>query len=181
MGVEPTQGSFEPHAGFEDQERHRAPVTSAASITALLNACYGDAPDLHAGREVRPPTVPADGVAVKQVVNHYRTFRIPRAESHEIGFQWFENRRTVLESFTQFAGMGRLVSDLRPDDFQQYRQRLAKQGLAGRGGLGVHALNRAVTIVRGMLKYAYDVDLLRFPVKFGKSFARPSADPLPVN
>jgi len=26
------------------------------------------------------------------------------------------------------VGTGRLVSDLRPDDFQQYRQKLAKQG-----------------------------------------------------
>jgi len=109
------------------------------------------------------------------VVNHYLTFQIRRAESNEIGYQWFENCRTVLENFAQFAGMGRLVSDLLPDDFQQYRQRLTKKGLAGHGGLGVHALNRAVTVVRGMFKYAYEIDLLKFPIKFGKSFARPSA------
>ena len=114
-------------------------------------------------------------LSTTKVVNHYLTFQIRRAESNEIGFQWFENCRTVLENFTQFVGTGRLVSDLRPDDFQRYRQRLAAQGLAGRGGLGVHALNRAVTVVRGMLKYAYEVDLLKFPVKLGKSFARPSA------
>ena len=36
MGVEPTQGSFEPHAGFEDQERHRAPVTSASGLHDFL-------------------------------------------------------------------------------------------------------------------------------------------------
>jgi hypothetical protein len=101
------------------------------------------APDLHTGREARPPTLSADGVTVKQVVSHYLTFQIRRAESNEIGFQWFENCRTVLESFTQFVGTGRLVSDLRPDDFQQYRQRLTKQGLVGRGGLGVHALTAA--------------------------------------
>jgi len=140
-----------------------------------LQTYLRQAPDLHAGREARPPTLSADGVTVKQVVNHYLTFQIRRAESNEIGFQWFENCRTVLENFTQFVGTGRLVSDLRPDDFQRYRQRLAAQGLAGRGGLGVHALNRAVTVVRGMLKYAYEVDLLKFPVKLGKSFARPSA------
>jgi|GEM_PF-1486844 hypothetical protein len=29
MGIEPTQGLFRPHTGFEDQERHQAPVTSA--------------------------------------------------------------------------------------------------------------------------------------------------------
>jgi len=36
MGVEPTQGSFEPHAGFEDQEHHRAPVTSASGLQDFL-------------------------------------------------------------------------------------------------------------------------------------------------
>jgi len=142
---------------------------------AALQCYLSQAADLHAGREARLSTVPADGVTVKQVVNHYLTFQVRRAESNEIGFQWFENCRTVLESFTQFVGGGRLMSDLRPDDFQRYRQKLAKQGLSGRGELGVHALNRAVTVVRGMLKYAYEVDLLKFPVKLGKAFARPSA------
>ena len=51
-----------------------------------------------------------------------------------MGFQWFENCRTVLENFTQFAGAARLVSDLRPDDFQQYRQKLVKQGLCPPNG-----------------------------------------------
>ena len=44
------------------------------------------------------------------------------------------------------------MSDLRPDDFQQYRQRLAKQGLAGRGGLGVHALNHYIRTIENMVR-----------------------------
>ena len=29
MGIEPTRDPCGPHAGFEDQERHQTPVTSA--------------------------------------------------------------------------------------------------------------------------------------------------------
>jgi len=53
--------------GFEDQESHQAPVTSAGTRT--LQNYLGQAPDLHASREARPPTLSADGVTVKQVVN----------------------------------------------------------------------------------------------------------------
>jgi hypothetical protein len=95
MGIEPTRRPIGHHTGFEDQERHQSPVTSATYITAYLShvvilkkvrrrirffGVWDDpdtalqnylrqAPDLHAGRETRPPTLSADSVTVKQVVN----------------------------------------------------------------------------------------------------------------
>jgi integrase len=41
--------------------------------------------------------------------------------------------------------------------------------------LGLHALTRHVTVIRSVLKYAYDADLIEKPVKLGKGFSKPSA------
>ena len=81
----------------------------------------------------------------------------------------------MLNSFAHCLGSQRSVSDLAPDDFLRYRQRLVGKGLAGRTGLGVHALNRAMTVIKGMLKHAHELDLIDRPVKYGKAFHRPSA------
>ena len=133
------------------------------------------AADLHAGREPRPSTLSAEGLTVKQLCNHYLTYQHRRSQAGEIGPRWFEDCRTVLDSFVSFAGSGRLASDLAPDDFLKYRQRLSRQGLTGRKGLGVYALTRAITVVRSMLKYAYEMNLIDNPIKYGKAFDQPSS------
>ena len=133
------------------------------------------AEDLHAGRQPQQGTISADGPNVKQMCNQYLTYQLHRAESGEISIRWFESCRTVVEDFARFMEPGRLLSNLRPDDFFQYRQKLHRRGLASHKGLGVHALIRAVTVVRGMLKYAYESDLIDRPIKYGKGLERPSA------
>ena len=100
---------------------------------------------LHAGRQPRSGTLPEDSVTVKQVCNHYLTYPLRRSQAGEIGRRWFEDCRTVLESFASFVGPGRLALDLSPDDFLRYRQKFARRGLGGRKPLGVHALTRAIT------------------------------------
>ena len=146
-----------------------------AEPEAALENYLRVAADLHAGREPRPSTVSAEGLTVKQLCNHYLTYQHRRSQAGEIGPRWFEDCRTVLDSFVSFAGPGRLASDLAPDDFLKYRQRLSRQGLAGRKGLGVHALTRAITVVRSMLKYAYEMNLIDNPIKYGKAFEQPSS------
>jgi len=133
------------------------------------------AADLHAGREPRSSTISAEGLTVKQVCNHYLTYQHRRSQAGEIGPRWFEDCRTVLDNFVSFAAPGRLASDLAPDDFLRYRQRLSRQGLTGRKGLGVYALTRAITVVRSALKYAYEMNLIDNPIKYGKAFVQPSS------
>ena len=130
---------------------------------------------LHAGRKPRAESVPTNALTVKDVCNHFLTYQLRRAETGEIGFRWAEDCRVVLECFARLVGAGRVVSDLGPDDFLDFRQRLLRKGLSGRKGLGVHALSRAITVVRGMFKYAYETDLIDRPMKYGKAFERPSA------
>ena len=97
------------------------------------------AADLHAGRQPQIDSIPADGPTVKHVCNHFLTYQFQKVEAGEITVRWFEDCRRVVESFARFAGSARLVSDLRPEDFRRFRQRLASKGLNARGnGLGIH-------------------------------------------
>ena len=133
------------------------------------------AADLHAGRQPRT-TVSAEGASVKEVCNHYLTFQAQKLDAGEIAPRWFEDCRRVVESFARSVGPGRLVSDLLPADFQQYRQRVIRHGLNGRSkGLGAHALTRCITVVRSVFKYAYETDLIDKPMKYGKGLEKPSS------
>jgi integrase len=142
---------------------------------AALQKYLCAAADLHAGRQPRPCTLSEEGPTVKQLCNHFLTYQHRRSQTGEIGLRWFEDCRTVLESFTRFVGPGRLVSDLTPDDFLGYQQKLVRTGLTNRKGMGVHALTRTITVVRGLFKYAYEMSLTAHPIRYGKAFERPSA------
>jgi len=142
---------------------------------AALQNYLRQAPDLHAGRQPRSSTLSEDRPTVKQVCNHYLTYQLRRSQAGEIGHRWFEDCRTVLESLASFVGPGRLALDLSPDDFLRYRQKLARTGLGGRKPLGVHALTRAITVVRGVFKYAYEMNLIDRPIRYGRAFDRPSS------
>jgi len=95
---------------------------------AALQSYLRAAADLHAGRQPHPctlsaegPTVKpaiyttrerltctlsAEGPAVKQLCNHFLTYQHRRSQTGEIGLRWFEDCRTVLESFAGFVGPG---------------------------------------------------------------------------
>jgi integrase len=131
------------------------------------------AADLHAGRQPRP-TISAKGVTVKQVCNHYLTFQLQKLDVGDIAPRWFEDCRRVVESFARSVGPGRLVSDLRSDDFQQYRQEVIQHGLNGKAkGLGAYALTRCITVIHSIFKYAYEIDLIDKPMKYGKGLEKP--------
>ncbi len=141
---------------------------------AALQRYLRAAAELHAGRQPRP-TISAEGVTVKQVCNHYLTFQIQKLDAGDISPRWFEDCRRVVESFARSVGPGRLVSDLVPDDFQQYRQSVIRHGLNGKTkGLGAHALTRCITVIRSIFKYAYEIDLIDKPMKYGKGLEKPS-------
>ena len=109
---------------------------------AALERYLRVATDLHAGREPCSPTLSEEGPTVKQLCNHFLTYQHRRSQPGEIGLRWFEDCRTVLESLARFVGPGRLVSDLAPDDFLRYQQKLVGTGLTNRNSMGVHALTR---------------------------------------
>jgi integrase len=138
-----------------------------ADPTAALQRYHASAADLHAGRTTRP-TLSRDEPTVKDVCNSYLGWQKGKLDADEIGARWFEDCREIVSEFATAVGKGRVVADLRPDDFQRYRVKLAKR-------LGVHALTRHLTSIRSMFKYAYDVELIDDLVRLGKGFANPSA------
>ncbi len=133
------------------------------------------ADDLHAGRQPHVSKVSSDGLTVKEVANEFLSHQLKRAESGEITARWFDDCLKTIDHFTRSVQANRLVSNLRPEDFQAYRRTLVDRGLSGKCGLGVHALERSITVVKAMFRYAYDMDLIDRPVKYGRVFDRPSA------
>ena len=133
------------------------------------------AADLHAGRQPQQATLSLDVMTVKDVCNHYLTHQKHKVDSGEIGPRWLEDCRRAIQVFARVVGSQRLVSDLRPHDFEKFRLRLVQKGLGGKKGLGAHALNRAITVIRGLFKHAFETDLIDRPMKYGTGFQKPSA------
>ena len=142
-----------------------------AALTNYLHV----AADLHEGRQPHKTSIAADRPTVKDVANAYLAYQLERANSAEITPRWFEDCLRTIQHFVRFAGSTRAVSDLRPSDFQEYRQKLASGGLTGRHSLGPYSLERSITVVKAMFGHAYETDLMDKPMKFGKVFERPSA------
>lgn len=135
---------------------------------AALERYHAVAADLHAGRPTRLSTLSHSGPTVKDVCNGFLGWQKDKLDSGEIGARWFEDSREIVSEFATAVVKERLATDLRPEDFQRYRLKLAKR-------LGVHALTRHVTCIRSLFRYAYDVDLINDAVKLGKGFANPTA------
>jgi hypothetical protein len=135
------------------------------------------AADLHAGREPRLTTLSQGAVTVKEVCNYYLTAQLRKQEAGEIKATPFEDCHHVVTGYARFAGPMRCVSDLVPDDFLTFRQKLLRTGLGkAHKGLGVYALNRAITIIKSMFALAHDMDLIDRPVKYGKAFGNRHRD-----
>jgi hypothetical protein len=147
-----------------------------ADPQAALNKYLRVAADLHAGQQPPQATLSREASTVKDVCNYYLSHQLQKAHNEEIRASTFEDCRVTVQRFASLVGSGRDVSSLGPSDFEQYRSRIARWGLGRkRRPLGVHALSRAITIIRGMFKHAYNNDLIDRPMKFGTGFDKPSA------
>jgi len=142
---------------------------------AALDNYLRVAADLHAGLQPRGASLSGDAVTVKAMCNNYLTCQQNRVDTGEITPQWFDDCRRTVEDFARFVGSGRIVKDLRPTDFEEYRRKLLRRGISGKKGLGVHALDRSVMVVKAILNHAYDAELIDNPIRFGKSFKRSSS------
>jgi integrase len=116
------------------------------------------------------PTV----VTVVDLVNSFLGAKEDRVNSGELtrGMwgEYYAMCDRVLESF----GRSRIVAELRPDDFAKLRS-------ATTGTLGPVALGKFITMTRTLFKYGFDSELLAAPVRFGKSFDKPSRKVLRLN
>lgn len=123
--------------------------------------------DLHAGRTPRPRTLSDSGLTIKDACNAFLSWQNDKLETGEIGARWFEDCRSIIADFARSIGRERPADDLQPLDFQHFRAKLSKR-------LGVHALRRHIIAIKSVFRYAYDMDLIEHPVKFGREFEIPT-------
>jgi integrase len=120
--------------------------------------------DLHAGRKPRPE---AEALTVKDLANAFLNHKAARRDSGELTIRAWDDYKEACVLIVERFGRRRPVADLRPDDFEDLRNHLAKRW-------GPHRLGRFIQYVRSVFKYAYDAELIDRPVRVGPGFKRPS-------
>jgi len=122
--------------------------------------------DLLAGREPRPKGDDA-GPTIKLVCDSYLTHKEQQRDNGELKPSSFVEVYKSCLRITAAFGRGRLIVDLRPDDFRQFRNSLSK--IRGPGSLG-----NEIQRIRSVFKFAFDEGLVETPVRFGEGFNKPS-------
>lgn len=129
--------------------------------------------DLLAGRKPRPAGVTA-GVTVKELCDEFLTAKENLVASGELAKRSWADYLATCTRVADAFGRGRVVSDLRQDDFEQLRAKLSKTW-------GPVSVFNEIGRVRVVFKWGFDSELLDRPVRFGPGFKRPSAKTLRLN
>jgi integrase len=146
---------FGPWAGMPGPDR---------GADAALAKYLAEKDDLHAGRT--PREAPA-ALTVYTLCGKFLTTKKRMLDVGELSARSFRDYAAVCRRILAAFGQRRLVSDLRPDDFEALRGAMAR--LWGPVRL-VNEINR----VRVVFSYAWKSGLLDRPMVFGEGFKRPS-------
>jgi integrase len=119
---------------------------------------------LHAGRVPRPdPAAATVKDAANQFLNHKRTL----VDAGELVVRTWGKYKEVTDLLVNQFGKDRLVSDLRQDDFAALKVYMTQRW----GPLRVADF---IQHVRSVFKYAFEIELIDKPVRFGPGFERPT-------
>jgi len=119
--------------------------------------------DLHAGRSPREE----DGLTVQRLCAKFLVSREAKLACGELSQRAYAEYGLVCGRLRKYLGAGRLVSDLRPDDFARLRQAMAATW-------GPLRLKAEIVRSRVPFNWAYKSGLLERPVLFGEEFSVPS-------
>lgn len=122
--------------------------------------------DLLAGRT---PSALRDGLTVRDLCNRFLTAKQHQRDTGELSPRSFDDYHGSCEIVLAAFGKSRLVEDLRVEDFDSLRQRLAKKYKTPA------TLGTRIQHVRTLFKHGYDAALIDKPVRFGPTFKRPAA------
>ena len=118
--------------------------------------------DLEAGRSPRP-----ESVTVEYAVNHFLTRKQGEVDNGELAPRSFSDYLKTSQRIVRVFGRNASVESLSSDDFARLRADIAQRW-------GNTALGNEINRVRIVFKYAYDEALIDAPIRYGRSFDRPS-------
>lgn len=154
--------------------RFFGPITEdiPGSARAALDAYLDQKDDLQAGRKPRAKDS-YHGLTVRDACNAFCIAKRQRVESGELAPRTLHDYKTTCERIIAQFGATRLVSDLTPADFEALRTSLAKTRK-------LIALGNEIQRVRTVFKHAHEAELIDAPVRYGRSFDKPTRKALRI-
>jgi integrase len=111
--------------------------------------------------------VSGDGLTIRRLSNLFLTSKKRLVESEELAQRTWNDYHAIWARVLRVFGAGRLVSNLRPADFEELRADFAKTH-------GPASLHSDITRARVLFNYAFDQGLIEVSLKYGQSFDKPS-------
>ncbi len=138
--------------------------------SAALERFNREWPYLSEGR-TPPPVDAGEFCTMRDLCNEFLTAKQNRLKAGELSPRTFRQYHETTDLLIEEFGKDRRVDDLRPDDFERLRKRLADR-------YGAVGLKGTINLCRIIFKYAHDQRRIKEPVSYGQSFSRPSAKSL---
>ena len=136
---------------------------------AALQKYLDEKDDLHAGRT---PRVTGDGPTIADLCNRFLAAKQQLLDIGELALNTWNNYHGICEMVVSGFGKHRRVDDLTVNDFARLRAILST-GKNGNGKLSPTTIGQRVRLVSILFKYAFDVELVEKPVRFGPDFKAP--------
>lgn len=115
-----------------------------------------------------PPSDDSNGCTIRTLCNKFLDSKRAKLESDELSARSFGDYHSTCKILVAHFGKDWLIDDIRPDDFQKLRTKLARR-------LGVVSLKNEINRIRSVFKFAKEERLIDREVNYGQSFDRPDA------
>lgn len=135
-----------------------------ANPDAALQKYLDDVDDLQAGRT--PKRKDDDRVTVKQLCDTFYESKENRFKSGELSQTMLSGYHRACKGIVAYFGPNRVVEELKPLDFQRFRDHLSKN-------VGLVTLSNRIQHARIVFRWASEEDLIEHPLKFGAGFKKP--------
>ena len=136
-----------------------------SDLNAALQEYYRQKPYLEADR-LPPPPGDDLGLTLKDVANKWLDFQSKRVDAGDLRPRTWTEYKAGAGAALQTLGSHIPVETIKPEDFGPLRAEFAAR-------YGYDGLMKYIKIVRMMLRWAYNNDLIDRPVKFGDYFSLP--------
>lgn len=129
---------------------------------AALNEWLRVKDHLLAGR-TPPPKENPDAITIAGLCNQYLTAVKENVAAGETSQRTFGNAYVSCARLVEHFGKSRLIDDLRPDDFAEYRSKLS-------AGYAPNTVNTQIARCKAVFSWAFETGLIETPVKTGPGF-----------